>query len=116
MQPKTIESYSYGVRRAAAHFNYRIDDLNKDQLTDYFAQGEIGVRLDLIFIVLVTIEPDPFIRFYHTLSMHKPNDYVLIQNSPPQPHMPQCVRHDLALLLHRAPYLQRTWGYHKLVQ
>ena len=38
MQPKTIEAYSHGVRRAAAHFDYRIDDLNKNQLTDYFAQ------------------------------------------------------------------------------
>lgn len=38
MQPKTIESYSHGVRRAAAHFDYRIDDLSKDQLTDYFVQ------------------------------------------------------------------------------
>src|SRR4030065_328190 len=38
MRPKTIESYSHGVRRAGAHFDYRIDDLSKDQLTDYFAQ------------------------------------------------------------------------------
>jgi hypothetical protein len=37
MQPKTIEGYSHGVRRAAAHFDYQIDDLSKDQLTDYFA-------------------------------------------------------------------------------
>jgi hypothetical protein len=26
MQPKTIESYSHGVRRVGAHFDYRIDD------------------------------------------------------------------------------------------
>lgn len=38
MQPKTIESYSHGVRRAGAHFEYQIDHLSKDQLTDYFAQ------------------------------------------------------------------------------
>jgi hypothetical protein len=38
MQPKTIESYSHGVRRAGAHFEYQIDNLSKDQLTDYFAQ------------------------------------------------------------------------------
>ena len=36
MQPKTIELYSHGVRRAAAYFDYRIDDLTKLQLTDYF--------------------------------------------------------------------------------
>ncbi len=33
MQPKTIGSYSHGVRRAAAHFDYRIDDLNKEQVS-----------------------------------------------------------------------------------
>ena len=38
MQPKTIEAYSHGVRRAGAYFDYQIDDLSKDQLTDYFAQ------------------------------------------------------------------------------
>jgi site-specific recombinase XerD len=36
MRPKTIESYCHGVRRAGAYFEYQIDDLNKDQLTDYF--------------------------------------------------------------------------------
>ena len=36
MQPKTIELYSRGVRRAGAYFDYRIDDLSKAQLTDYF--------------------------------------------------------------------------------
>ena len=38
MQPKTIESYSLGVRRAGVYFKYQIDDLSRDQLTDYFAQ------------------------------------------------------------------------------
>ena len=36
MQPKTIELYSHGVRRAGAYFDYRIDGLSKPQLTDYF--------------------------------------------------------------------------------
>jgi site-specific recombinase XerD len=36
MQPKTIALYSHGVRRAGAYFDYRIDDLTKPQLTDYF--------------------------------------------------------------------------------
>ena len=38
MQPRTIELYSHGVRLAAAYFDYQIDGLNKDQLTDCFAQ------------------------------------------------------------------------------
>lgn len=36
LQPKTIELYSHGVRRAGAYFDYQIDDLTKHQLTDYF--------------------------------------------------------------------------------
>ena len=37
MQPKTIELYSYGVRRAGEYFEFQIDALTRDQLTDYFA-------------------------------------------------------------------------------
>ena len=36
MQPKTIALYSHGVRRARGYFDYRIDDLTRLQLTDYF--------------------------------------------------------------------------------
>ena len=36
MQPKTIALYSHGVRRAGVYFDYRIDDLTRLQLTDYF--------------------------------------------------------------------------------
>lgn len=36
LQPKTIELYSHGVRRAGAYFNYQIDDLTRLQLTEYF--------------------------------------------------------------------------------
>lgn len=36
LQPKTIELYSHGVRRAGTFFDYQIDALTKHQLTDYF--------------------------------------------------------------------------------
>lgn len=36
LQPKTIELYSHGVRRAGAYFDYQIDELTKLQLTEYF--------------------------------------------------------------------------------
>ena len=36
VQPKTIALYSHGVRRAGVYFDYRIDDLTRLQLTDYF--------------------------------------------------------------------------------
>lgn len=37
LSDKTIESYSHGVRRAADWFDYQIDALTIDQLTDYFS-------------------------------------------------------------------------------
>ena len=37
MQPKTIEAYSFAVRRAGEYFGYQIDALTAQQLTDYFA-------------------------------------------------------------------------------
>ena len=37
MQPKTIEAYSLAVRRAGARFEYQIDALTEQQLTDYFS-------------------------------------------------------------------------------
>ncbi len=36
MQPKTIELYSRGIRRAGVYFGYQIDALSKPQLTHYF--------------------------------------------------------------------------------
>ena len=38
MQPKTIEAYSRAVRRAGARFEYQIDALTVQQLTDYFSE------------------------------------------------------------------------------
>jgi integrase/recombinase XerD len=37
LQPKTIESYSCAVRKLGAYFDYQIDALTEQQLTDYFA-------------------------------------------------------------------------------
>jgi integrase/recombinase XerD len=37
MQPKTIEAYSLGVRRAGQYFNYAINNLTEAQLTAYFS-------------------------------------------------------------------------------
>ena len=36
LQPKTIEAYSRAIRRIGQHFDYEIDHLSFDQLTDYF--------------------------------------------------------------------------------
>lgn len=66
MQPKTIELYSRGVRRAGAYFDYRIDDLTKPQLTDYF-----------VFIIDAlswsTLKHDLYgLKFYYAKVLDKP--------------------------------------------
>jgi len=37
MQPKTIEAYSHAVRRAGEYFEFQIDALTEQQLTEYFS-------------------------------------------------------------------------------
>jgi site-specific recombinase XerD len=66
MQPKTIELYSHGVRRAAAYFDYRIDDLNKPQLTEYFVH-----ILDTLS--WSTLKHDLYgLKFYYAKVLDKP--------------------------------------------
>ena len=66
MQPKTIELYSHGVRRAAVYFDYRIDDLTKPQLTEYF------VRI-LDTLSWSTLKHDLYgLKFYYAKVLDKP--------------------------------------------
>lgn len=36
LRPKTIEAYARGIRRMGEHFEWQIDDLSAEQLSDYF--------------------------------------------------------------------------------
>lgn len=66
LQPKTVELYSRGVRRAAAYFNDQIDDLTKHQLTDYFAH-----ILDTLS--WSTLKHDLYgLKFYYAKVLDKP--------------------------------------------
>jgi len=66
MQPKTIELYSHGVRRAGAYFDYRIDDLSKAQLTDYFVHV-------LDTLSWSTLKHDLYgLKFYYAKVLDKP--------------------------------------------
>jgi integrase/recombinase XerD len=66
MQPKTIELYSHGVRRAAAYFDYQIDDLTKTQLTKYFVN-----ILDTLS--WSTLKHDLYgLKFYYAKVLDKP--------------------------------------------
>ena len=85
MQPKTIESYSHGVCRAALHFDYCIDDLNKDQLTDYFAQilDELSwstLKCDLYWL-----------KFYYAYVLDKPWPGAELTKAPKVSRLPDIV-------------------------
>ncbi len=85
MQPKTIEAYSHGVRRAGAHFNYRIDDLSKDQLTDYFAHI-------LEQLSWSTLKHDLYgLKFYDAYVLDKPWPGAELTKSPKVSRLPDIV-------------------------
>ena len=66
LQPKTIELYSHGVRRAGAYFNYQLDALSKPQLTDYFVH-----ILDTLS--WSTLKHDLYgLKFYYAKVLDKP--------------------------------------------
>jgi site-specific recombinase XerD len=85
MQPKTIESYSHGVRRAGAYFEFQIDDLSKDQLTDYFAQ----VLDDLSWS---TLKHDLYgLKFYYAYVLDKPWPGAELTKAPKVSRLPDIV-------------------------
>ena len=85
MQPKTIEAYSHGVRRAGAHFSYQIDDLNKDQLTDYFAHI-------LEQLSWSTLKHDLYgLKFYYAYVLDKPWPGTELTKAPKVSRLPDIV-------------------------
>lgn len=85
MQPKTIEAYSHGVRRAGAHFVYQIDNLSKDQLTDYFAY-----ILDQLS--WSTLKHDLYgLKFYYAYVLDKPWPGAELTKAPKVSHLPDIV-------------------------
>ena len=85
MRPKTVESYSHGVRRAAAHFDYLIDDLSRDQLTDYFAQ--ILEKLSWS-----TLKHDLYgLQFYYAYVLDKPWPGADLTKAPKVSRLPDIV-------------------------
>ena len=85
MQPKTIEAYSHGVRRAAAHFEYQIDELSKDQLTDYFA-------LILDRLSWSTLKHDLYgLKFYYAYVLDKPWPGAELTKAPKVSRLPDIV-------------------------
>jgi len=66
LQPKTIDAYSRAIRRIGARFDYQIDSLSEQQLTDYFTElveshSWSAVKLDLYGL-----------KFYYAYVLCKP--------------------------------------------
>ena len=66
MQPKTIDAYSRAIRRIGNYFDCRIDNLNSDQMLDYFnelldSHSWPTVKLDLYGL-----------KFFYTNVLKKP--------------------------------------------
>lgn len=85
LQPKTIEAYARAIRRIGAYFDYRIDELSEEQLTDYFTDlltthSWSAVKLDLYGL-----------KFYYAHVLHKPWDNLALIKPPKGRRLPDIV-------------------------
>jgi integrase/recombinase XerD len=85
LQPKTIEAYSRAIRRIGDYFKHDIDDLSKQQLTDYFSDllsthSWSAVKLDLYGL-----------KFYYPHVLGKPWVNVDLIKSPKAQRLPDIV-------------------------
>ena len=85
LRPKTIEAYSRAIRRIGAYFDYQIDDLSEQQLTDYFndllnSHSWNAVKLDLYGL-----------KFYYKHVLHKPWQHIDLIKPPKTQRLPNIV-------------------------
>jgi integrase/recombinase XerD len=85
LQPKTIEAYSRAIRRIGVYFAHDINDLSKQQLTDYFSDllashSWSAVKLDLYGL-----------KFYYTHVLDKPWVNVDLIKPPKAQRLPDIV-------------------------
>jgi len=85
LQPKTVEAYSRAIRRIGDYFDYYINDLSEQQLTDYFASllsthSWSTVKLDLYGL-----------KFFYTHVLHKPWGHVNLIKPPHAVRLPDIV-------------------------
>lgn len=85
MQPKTIALYSHGVRRAGVYFDYRIDDLNRLQLTDYFVHIVNSLSWS-------SLKHDLYgLKFYYAQVLNKPWPGVDLVKPPKSHTLPDII-------------------------
>lgn len=85
MRPKTIEAYSHALRRAGRYFDYKIDDLNEAQLTEYFS--------DLLAThSWSTLKHDLYgLKFYYDKVLHKDWPAPSLIKAPTTQRLPDIV-------------------------
>ena len=102
LQPKTIEAYSRAIRRIGNYFGGRIDDLNSDQLLEYFTDllechSWSTVKLDLYGL-----------KFFHTHVLNKPWQEVKLVKPPKTSRIPDILSveevHHLVAATNRLSY------------
>lgn len=96
LQPKTIEAYSRAIRRIGEYFDHDINDLSKQQLTDYFtdlldSHSWSAVKLDLYGL-----------KFYYTHVLDKPWENINLIKAPKTQRLPDIVTVDEARRLFTA--------------
>ncbi len=96
LRPKTIEAYSRTIRRIGEYFDYQINDLSEQQLTDYFtdlldSHSWSTVKLDLYGL-----------KFFYTHVLHKPWVNVDLIKPPKTQRLPDIVTIEEAKRLFRA--------------
>jgi len=98
LQPKTIDAYARAIRRIGEYFDYQIDDLCEQQLTDYFtdlldSHSWSAVKLDLYGL-----------KFYYTHVLHKPWVAINLIKPPKSLRLPDIVTVDEAQRLFMATH------------
>jgi integrase/recombinase XerD len=98
LQPKTIEDYARAIQRIGGYFAHDIDDLSKQQLTDYFSDlltthSWSAVKLDLYGL-----------KFYYTHVLNKSWVNIDLINPPKAQRLPDIVTVEEAGRLFRATH------------
>lgn len=98
LRPKTIEAYARAIRRIGAYFDHQIDDLSRQQLTDYFtdlldSHSWSAVKLDLYGL-----------KFYYAHVLRVPWVNVDLIKPPKVRRLPNIVTVDQAKRLFMATH------------
>jgi site-specific recombinase XerD len=96
LQPKTIDAYSRAIRRIGEYFDYKINHLSEQQLTDYFSDllkshSWSTVKLDLYGL-----------KFYYQHTLRKPWVNVDLIKPPRTKRLPDIVTTEEAAALFMA--------------